>query len=208
VSVVRHTALFVWADGVGEAEKLRAKDGVAYCYFGSNVLSLDFGEALGLAASAHGFALQHDHRDRAAWDDYAENAAHHRAGTFLRSLTRPELAARVDWNYDGPPSRRGAIRHLELHRWQEGASADERAAALESVAGLRERCPGVRALELGSDLGWYPPNLDWIVEAHFDDLEELAAFLGHPARLEAEAVVAAATRPSEAARLQYRMLSG
>jgi hypothetical protein len=66
----------------------------------------------------------------------------------------------------------------------------------------------MRALELGSDLGWYPPNLDWIIEAHFDDLEGLAAFLGHPARVEAEAVVAAATRPAEAARIQYRMLSG
>jgi hypothetical protein len=208
VSVVRHTALFVWADGVGEAEKVRAKDGVAYCYFGSEVLSLDFGEALGLAPSAHGFALQHDHRDRAAWDAYAENAAHHRAGAFLRSLTRPELAARVDWDYDGPPSRRGAIRHLELHRWREGAGRDERAAALAALAGLRERCASVRALELGADLGWYPPNLDWIVEAHFDDVEGLADFLAHPARAEAEAAVAAATRPTEAARIQYRMLSG
>jgi hypothetical protein len=80
VTVVRHTALFVWADGVTDEEKLRAKEGVAYCWFGSDVLTFDFGESLTLAPSRHGFSLQHDHRDRASWDAYNENEAHARAG--------------------------------------------------------------------------------------------------------------------------------
>jgi Stress responsive A/B Barrel Domain len=205
MTVVRHTALFVWADGVSAEQKLRAKEAIAYCWFGSDVLTFDFGEDLGLAPGLHGFSLQHDHRDRACWDAYNENAAHARAGAFLKSITRPELAARVDWTYSGPASRRGAVRHLALHRWAESADETVRAEALAAVAGLRE-CPSVRALETGIDLGWYPPNYDWVVEAHFDDVDGLRAFMELPAQLEAAAAVEDAT--AEIARVQYRMLSG
>jgi hypothetical protein len=205
VTVVRHTALFVWTDGVTDEQKLRAKEGVAYCWFGADVLTFDFGEDLGLAPSRHGFALQHDHRDRVSWEAYNENEAHARAGAYLRSLTHPELAARVDWAYDGPESRRGAVRHLALYRWGERVGERERSEALAAVDGLRERCPSVRALVTGIDLGWYPPNYDWIVEAQFDDVEGLRAFIEHPAQVEAAALVEAA---AERARVQYRMLSG
>jgi Stress responsive A/B Barrel Domain len=208
VKVIRHTALFVWAGGVTDDEKTRVKDGVAYCYYGSDLLALDFGEDLGLAPTRHRFALQHDHGDRGGWDAYNENAAHHRVGAVLRSLTRPELAARVDWVYEGPPSRRGAIRQLSLYRWDEAAGEQERSEALAAAAALPGRCPSIRALELGADLGWYPPNYDWIVEAHFDDLDGLAVFGEHPARREAEAAARAATHSDLTAQIQYRMLSG
>jgi len=66
----------------------------------------------------------------------------------------------------------------------------------------------VRALELGVDLGWYPPNYDWIVEAHFDDVDGLVAFVEHPAQQEVAAVVADVTQPELTARVQHRMLAG
>jgi hypothetical protein len=203
---IRHTALFVWAEGTTEAQKIRVKDGVAYCYFASEVLALDFGEDLGLQPTLHGFSLQHDHRDRTAWDGYNGNAAHARAGAFLKSVSRPELAARVDWVFEGPPSRRGAVRRVSLHRWNEGAAERERSEARAAVAALRD-LPVVRALELGDDLGWYPPNYDWIVEAHFDDVDGLREFLDHPAQREAAAAVAGVTA-GDPARISYRMLSG
>jgi hypothetical protein len=208
VSPVRHTALFVWAEGTTEEQKVRAKEGVAYCAFGSNVSSFDFGEDVGLAPSRHGFALQHDHADRANWDAYNENEAHARAGAFLKSVTRPELAARVDWIYDGPVSARGAVRHLALYRWNEAAGVRERSDALAAVRALQESCPSVAALEIGADLGWYPPNYDWVVEAHFADLAGVAEFNEHPARLEAEQLAAAATQADLTARVQFRMLAG
>jgi hypothetical protein len=206
--VIRHTALFVWSDDATDEDKVRAKDGVAYCYFGSDVLTLDFGEHIGPAATRHGFALQHDHRGQADWQAYNENAAHHRAGAFLRSVTRPELAARVDWVYDGPASTRGSIRHLGLYRWRPDAGELERTAARAAVAELGGLCGTMRALEIGSDLGWYPPNYDWIVEAHFDDLEGLAEFMEHPARVETDALLSTATQAELTACVQYRMLSG
>lgn len=207
MTAIRHTALFVWAEGVTEESRIRAKDGVAYCYYGSEVLALDFGEDLGLAPTRHGFALQHDHRDREDWEAYNANAAHHRAGAFLRSITVPELAARVDWAYGGPPSRRGAVRHLALYRWDGAAGADARLEAQAASAELERRCPTVRAFEIGDDLGWYPPNYDWIVEAHFDDVEGLAAFMEHPAQQEAAGLVARSTEAG-VARVQHRMLAG
>ena len=206
--MIRHTALFVWAEDATGEDRVRAKDGVAYCYFGSDVLTLDFGEHIGPAASRFGFSLQHDHRDRAAWEAYNENAAHHRAGAFLKSITQPELAARVDWVYEGRASIRGAVRHLALYRWDGAAGERQKLEARAAVAGLRDLCPTVRALETGTDLGWYPPNYDWIVEAHFADLEGLAEFMQHPVRVEVDAVVASATRAELTACVQYRMLSG
>jgi hypothetical protein len=205
---VRHSALFVWTEGTTDEQKERVKDGVAYCYYGSEVLTLDFGEDLGLYPSTHGFALMHDHHDRAAWEGYNENGAHARVGAFLKSITRPELAARVDWAFDGPQSRRGAVRHLELYRWRGSAGDDERFAARAAAGELARRCPTVRALELGVDLGWYPTNYDWIMEVHFDEVDGLGAFMEHPAQQEVAAAVAAVTQPELTARVQHRMLAG
>jgi hypothetical protein len=200
--------LFVWADGVTEEQRTRIKDGMAYCYFGSEVLALDFGEDLGLTPTRFELALVHDHRDREAWDEYNKNATHHRVGEYIKGLTRPELAARVDWVYDGPPSRRGGIRHTALYRWTEGIDDAQIAAAQGALTSLRTRCPSIRALELGNDLGWYPPNYDWIVEAQFDDVEGMMAFFEHPAQREAAAILAGVTQVDVTAQNQHRMLAG
>ena len=206
---MRHSALFVWADGTTDEQKVRVKDGVAYCYYGSEVLTLDFGEDLGLYPSAHGFTLMHDHRDRAAWDAYNENGAHARVGAFLKSITQPELAARVDWDLRRAAvaaRRRPAPRALPLERIGRRATSGQTARA--AAAELARRCPTVRALELGLDLGWYPTNYDWIVEAHFDDVDGLVAFMEHPAQQEAAAAIAAVTQAELTARVQHRMLAG
>ena len=206
--MIRHTVLFVWTDGVTEEQRVRVKDGCAYCYYGSEVLALDFGEDLGLEPTRYGLALLHDHRDRAAWDQYNENAAHHRVGELIKSVTQPDLAARVDWEYHGPPSARGRLRHTTLYRWQAGVDDGRKRQARAALVALRTRCPTVRALELGDDLGWYPTNFDWALEAHFDDLEGLQAFLAHPARREADELLGLVTQRDVTAQVQHRMLAG
>ena len=206
--MIRHTVLFVWADGVTQEQKERVKDGMSYCYFASGVLALDFGEDLGLVPTQFELALLHDHRDREAWDEYNKNAAHHRAGEFIKTVTKPDLAARVDWIYDGPAPRRGGVRHTALYRWAEGTDAAQKDAARAALGALRTACPTVRALDFGDDLGWYPPNYDWIVEAQFDDVEGLQAFIDHPAQREAAAAIAAVTAPDGIAQNQHRMLAG
>jgi hypothetical protein len=95
-----------------------------------------------------------------------------------------------------------------MYRWSGGAVADARSAAQAAIASLRDRCPSVLALEIGDDLGWYSTNYDWVVEAHFANLQGLAAFVAHPARAEADAVVARATASDATATVQALMLAG
>lgn len=209
--VIRHGVLFVLADGTTEDQVIRAKEGMALCYFGSEVLALDFGSDLGAGESTnYGLGLVHDHRDRAAWDKYNENDVHHRVGEYIKTITQPGRVARVDWEYDGPASTRGTIRHIAMYRWRDEASANDKQAVKEALSALPGACPTVRYLVVADDLGWYPqgPNYDWVVEAHFDDVDGLKAFLDHRAQRDAAALVAASTKPGDPAQLQHRMMAG
>jgi hypothetical protein len=205
--VIRHTVLFVWGDDVTDEQILRAKEGMASCYYASGVLALDYGSDLGLAPTAYGLCLVHDHRDRIAWDDYNKNDTHHRVGEYIKGISKPDLAARVDWPYEGPPSERGRIRHTALYRWREGIEKDEQAAVRESLIDLRA-LPSVIAVEYGDDVGWYPPNLDWIEEIHFESVDALKAFFDDPARRATEGLISKATIPEATAQVQHRMLAG
>jgi hypothetical protein len=205
--VIRHTVLFVYSDDVTEEQRIRAKEGMASCFYASQVLALDYGEDLGLAPTAYRLCLVHDHHDRIAWDDYNKNDTHHRVGEYIKAMTKPDLAARVDWPYEGPPSRRGRIRHTALYRWREGIEKKEQEAVREALVGLRS-LPSIVALEYGDDVGWYPPNLDWIEEGHFEDVDAMRAFFDDPARREVEGLIAAATVGEVTAQVQHRMLAG
>jgi hypothetical protein len=206
--MIRHTVLFVLTDDATEDQVLRAKEGMAYCYYASEVLTLDLGEDLGLAPTRFKLALFHDHRDRAAWDKYNENDTHHRVGEWIKAMTQPGEAARVDWVYEGPESRRGAVRHTALYRWAEGIGDDRKAEVRSQLAALSSAVPSIRALMVGDDLGWYPPNYDWIVEAHFDDVDGLREFTEHPAQRAMAAVLEEASQPRGIAQFQHRMLAG
>ena len=127
MSVVRHTPASSSGPTASAASRSFAPRRASPTVVRERRAEFDFGEDLGHAPGRHGFSLQHDHGDRAAWEAYNENAAHARAGAYLKSITRPELAARVDWIYDGPGSQRGAVRQLTLCRWAEPAG--ERAVA-------------------------------------------------------------------------------
>ncbi len=205
--MIRHTVLFALADDVTEEQIIRAKEGMASCYFASQVLALDYGSDLGLTPTTHALSLVHDHRDRIAWDEYNKNDTHHRAGEYIKGITKPDLAARVDWPYEGPPSVRGRIRHSALYRWRDGIEKTEQAAVREALVELRS-LSSIVALEYGDDVGWYPPNLDWIEEAHFEDVDAMQAFFGDPARQAVERLIAAATVVEATARCQHRMLAG
>ena len=188
---------------------MRAKEGMAYCYYGSGVLALDFGEDLGVGDPAnYDFGLVHDHRDREAWDAYNKNDTHHRVGEYIKTITKTDRVARVDWTYDGPPSTRGRVRHMAMYRWRDGVDDAAKAAVRKALKALPAACPTVRWLGVADDLLWYPPNYDWIVESHFDDPEGLKAFLDHPAQRKAAALIAASTKADAVAQLQHRMLAG
>jgi quinol monooxygenase YgiN len=207
--MIRHSVLFAWADDVPDEAKLRMKEGMAYVAYASNLLDLDFGEDLGIGgADEFGLILLHDHRSREAWDEYNKDPHHHRVGEYIKQYTNPQLAARVDWMFGGERPPRHTIRHMAMYLWKHGVSDAQKSKAKAAMAALRSGCPTVRSLEVGDDLGWYPPNYHWIVEAIFDDEAALKAFLEHPQRLAAEELAREVTVSERTARGQHRVRSG
>jgi hypothetical protein len=207
--MIRHAVVFVLKDDTTPEQVLRAKEGMAACYFASKVLALDFGDDLGIGEPTnHDLGLTHDHVDRELWDDYNKNETHHRAGEYIKTITNTDRVARVDWVYDGPESRRGLVRHMAMYRWADGIDEAGKAEARAATLALGSAVPGLRWIGVGDDLLWYPPNHDWIVEAHFDDADGFRAFREHPAQVRAAELIAAATKPPETATIQHRMLSG
>jgi hypothetical protein len=206
--MIRHTVLFVYSDEVTPEKVLRAKEGMAYCYYSSGVLALDFGEDLGLVPTDFKLALEHDHRDREAWNEYNRNDTHHRVGEHIKAFTVPDRAARVDWPYDGPPAQRGGVLHTALYRWAPDLELKRKGEAQDAVKQLWKGIPSVRTLLVGDDVGWYPPNYDWIVEAHFEDVDGLREFNDHGAHEEVGKIFDEVLAPDGVAQIQHRMLAG
>lgn len=207
--MIRHAVLFVLKDDTTPEQVLRAKEGMASCYFASKVLALDFGDDLRIGDPGnHDLALTHDHADRELWDDYNKNETHHRAGEYIKTITNTDRVARVDWEYDGPESQRGLVRHMALYRWRDGLDDAEKAEVRNATLALQGVVPSLRWIGMGDDLLWYPPNHDWIVEAHFDDADGFKAFADHPAHARVAELIGGATKPDDTASIQHRMMTG
>jgi len=207
--MIRHSVLFAWAGDVPDEAKLRMKEGMAYVGYASNLLDLDFGEDLGIGGPDNfGLILLHDHRSRETWDEYNKDAHHHRVGESIKQYTTPELAARVDWIFEGERPPRHTIRHMSMYLWQDDVTDEQKAEAKAAMAALESSVPTVGSLQVGDDLGWYPPNYHWIVEAIFDDEAALKAYLEHPERTAAEELVRRVTQPDRTARGEHRVRSG
>jgi hypothetical protein len=207
--MIRHAVVFVLKEDTTADQVLRAKEGMASCFYASRVLALDFGEDLGIGDPGnHDLGLTHDHVDRELWDDYNKNETHHRVGEYIKTITNTDRVARVDWVYDGPESQRGLVRHMAMYRWRDGLDDAGKAEARAAALALQGSVPSLRWIGVGDDLLWYPPNHDWIVEAHFDDPEGFKAFREHPAQVRAAEVIDAATRTDDTASIQHRMLAG
>ena len=87
--MIRRIVLWAWRDGVTAAEKLRAKEGLAYIWFASGVDGMDFGEDLAIgSASNFGLAMERDHVDRTSWDIYNDDPQHVRVGSYIDFVTR------------------------------------------------------------------------------------------------------------------------
>ena len=208
--VIRRVVLWRWNERATPEQKLRAKEGLAYISFASRVDAVDFGEDIGLSGETnYGLALLRDHRDKASWDDYNQDAHHYRVGGFIDTMTREEVTARADYLYKGPESVRGRVRHVALYVWRDGVDARRRHDARRTLAALRADCDSVSALEVADDLGWAKTGrADLVIEAHFADDRGAAEFLAHPAYRDAQARLATLTRGERTAQIQHRMKAG
>lgn len=208
--VIRRVVLWRWKSSATVAERLRAKEGLAYVRFASpSVDELDFGEDIGVGSPTnHDLALERDHADRTRWDAYNDDPHHQRVGDYIDTLTDMDATARIDWECSGAPTTRGMLRHVSLHYWRDGATEADRSAVVKAVDALRVECPTLRGLETGDDLGWRPGHADWVLEARFDDVEGWRAFLEHPAQQTASATIDSVTSAERLARIEHLVRSG
>ena len=208
---IRRIVLWRWNAAATPDRRLRAKEGLAYIRFAGLVDDLDFGEDLGAdlgAGQAFDLVLIRDHVDQASWDAYVDDPHHKRVGGDIDTITQMDLTARVDYRYYGPPSSRGAIRHVAMFRWRTPLDDAQRASLGRELEGLRTACPSLRGLAYGDDLELGTGHVDWVLEAHFDDLDAARSFFADPAQQTVASMLDALSDADRTARLQHRMLSG
>jgi hypothetical protein len=91
------------------------------------------------------------------------------------------------------------FRHVVMLRWNDTATADERAAVRDGLESLPPQIPEIRGYRVGVDAGLVPEggNFDMVVVADFDDVAGYFVYRDHPVHQD---VIARLIRPILAAR--------
>jgi len=92
--------------------------------------------------------------------------------------------------------------HIVLFKWKEGTTKDQVAAVTAEMAKLPGLIPELKALHMGSDLGFRDGNADWALAALFEDQAGWHAYQVHPAH---QAVVHNLAAPILASRNAIQM---
>jgi len=206
----RNTVLFKWRKETTSQQKLEMRQRTAYLSFACpTVVALDFGENIGQDPTNFHFAVIFDFRDEEGWLAYDESEAHLQAASINAVVCQGNLTAKIRRPYDGPPSKRGMIRHVAMYRWQTGVSDELKAAVWEDLNRLTTSGPALQALRYAHGTritNRQATDFDWAVEAHFDRVGAFDAFAGHPAYLRLQESIRRAT--VDEAKLQHVMLLG
>jgi hypothetical protein len=96
------------------------------------------------------------------------------------------------------------FRHVVMLRWAQEATADERVAVQEGLAGLPRLIPEIRSYVIGADAGVNAGNFDLVVVADFDDTAGYEVYRDHP---DHQAVIQERIRPilAERAAVQHHL---
>jgi quinol monooxygenase YgiN len=94
------------------------------------------------------------------------------------------------------------LRHAAMFRFRDDATEEQKVAARDALAGLRDKVPSVRALTVGFDIRRNPRNWDMLLVVDFDDKAGLEAYFAHPIMNAASDLVASVTQKEITARVQ------
>lgn len=162
------------------------------------------GRAEGPPAS-YDVALHLDFDDQAGMDAYNADDVHHRIGEFNASINDPEMTARVDWWYDGPPmTRPGLIRHSAMFIWTDESDEKQRSGALDAVRRF-EDAAGVVSVTVGNNVGPLTTDFDWLYDVHLSDRDAAEKLLKGDLFAEVMQLVAPVTKNEWTARLTHVM---
>jgi hypothetical protein len=227
--VLRHTAFFLFREDITPAQHLAMLKGLAYMRFECrSVVGLDYGTDLfegskvlrevkpwdrtprWRAAEAgppcnFDVALMLDFTDKAGLDAYNDDDVHHEVGEYNASICRPEMTARVDWNYDGDPLiTPGHVRHSAMFVWRDDADDAAKQAAWDQVRRL-ESADAVESFTIAPNVGPMRTDFDWILDVHLPDEAATKALVEGEVYSEVMAAVAPATKYEWTARLSHVM---
>jgi hypothetical protein len=227
--VLRHSAFFLFREDITPAQHLAMLKGLAYMRFECrSVVGLDYGTDLfggsdvlretkpwdrtpRWRASVVGppcnydVALMLDFPDEAGLDAYNDDDVHHEVGEYNASICRPEMTARVDWNYDGDPLiTPGHVRHSAMFVWRDDADDAAKESALEQARRLQS-ADDVEAVTVATNVGPMKTDFDWILDVQLADEAKAKALLEGEIYSEVMAAIAPVTKYEWTARLSHVM---
>jgi hypothetical protein len=227
--VLRHTAFFLFREDITPAQHLAMLKGLAYMRFEcGSVVGLDYGTDLfegskvlrevkpwdrtprWRAAEAgppcnFDVALMLDFTDKAGLDAYNDDDVHHEVGEYNASICRPEMTARVDWNYYGEPLiTPGHVRHSAMFVWRDDVDEAAKEGAFEQAQSL-ESADGVEKVTVAPNVGPMKTDFDWILDVDVSDKKKAKALLDGDVYGNAMKAIAPATKYEWTARLSHVM---
>ena len=95
------------------------------------------------------------------------------------------------------------LRHVAMFKWRDGVSDDQKKAARDALANLKETVPSVVEYTVGFDIERNPNNWDMVLVADFKDVEGLESYFADPIMNAASDLVASVTQKDITARVQF-----
>lgn len=97
------------------------------------------------------------------------------------------------------------IRHVAMFKWQDGVGEEQKVAARDALAALKQQVPSVVEYTVGFNVRDNPNNWDMVLVADFKDLEGLETYFADPVMNAASDLVASVTQKEITARVQFEL---
>lgn len=95
------------------------------------------------------------------------------------------------------------IRHVAMFKWKEGVADEQKVAARDALAALKQEVPSVVEYTVGFNVRPNPNNWHMVLVADFEDIDGLEAYFAHPVMNAASDLVASVTQKEITARVQF-----
>jgi quinol monooxygenase YgiN len=97
------------------------------------------------------------------------------------------------------------IRHVAMFKWKEGVSDEQKVAARDALAALKQQVPSVVEYTVGFDIGRNPNNWNMVLVSDFEDVAGLESYFANPIMNAASDLVASVTQKEITARVQFEI---
>ena len=95
------------------------------------------------------------------------------------------------------------LRHVAMFKWRDEVTDEQKVAARDALAALKQQVPSVVEYTVGFDIGRNPNNWDMVLVAEFEDVAGLESYFAHPVMNAASDLVGSVTQKEITARVQF-----